>query len=127
MKECEQVKKLHDDLIKSATFPFPQKKARINASNKHGVYVIYSPENDILHIGTTKRGKNGLNQRLKNHMSGQSSFTKKYCKPKGIDLRNGYRFKYIEVEDGRKRAFLEALTIGLLCPAHIGTGEKKKI
>jgi len=40
-------------------------------------------------------------------------------------LRNGYRFKFINVEDGRKRAFLEALTIGLLCPLYIGTGEKK--
>lgn len=41
-------------------------------------------------------------------------------------MRNGCYFKYLEVEDGRKRALLESLAVGELCPAHIGTGEIKQ-
>jgi len=125
MRESKEVYKLHKELTNSSTLPFPKKGVKIDASNKQGVYIIYSPENEVLHVGTTKRAENGLNQRLDNHLSGSSSFKKNYLKVKNIDLRTGYQFKYIVVEDARKRAFLEALTIGLLCPAHIGTGEAR--
>ena len=50
--------------------------------------------------------------------------SKKYLKPNNIKLSEGFMFKYIVVENGSERAFLEALSIGLLCPAHIGIGEK---
>ena len=123
MKEAEEIMKLHHNVIASKQFTFPQ-TGNVNVSDKHGVYIVYSQSDAILHVGTTKRGKEGLNQRLNNHISGTSSFRKEYLKPKEISLRDGYKFKYIEVENARTRALLEALTAGLLCPAHFGTGEK---
>ena len=124
MKECDTIMALHQELISSDNHTFPQKGTAVNVSNKQGVYIIYSVDKEVLHVGTTKRGKGGLNQRLNNHRNGSSSFSKKYLKPNNMKLSDGYKFKYIEVENARERAFLEALTIGLLCPAHIGTGEK---
>lgn len=124
MKECEKIMLLYKELINSTNHPFPPKGNSVNVAEKQGVYIIYSPKEEVLHVGTTKRGKTGLNQRLNNHRNGSSSFSKKYINPNNINLSDGYMFKYIVVEDGRKRAFLEALTIGLLCPKHIGTGEK---
>ena len=125
MKECKQIMALHQELINSDSYFFPKKGTSVNVSEKQGVYIIYSANNEVLHVGTTKRGKGGLNQRLNNHRNGNSSFSRKYLRPKNIKLHNGFKFKYIEVENGRERAFLEVLTIGLLCPAYIGTGEKK--
>jgi len=126
MKECEKIMLLHKELINSKNHLFPTKGTAVNVTEKQGVYIIYSPKGEVLHVGTTKRGKGGLNQRLNNHRNGSSSFSKKYLKPNNINLSDNYMFKYIVVEEGRKRAFLEALTIGLLCPKHIGTGEQGK-
>lgn len=125
MSEYNEILSLHQKLIISDFNFFPAKGTGIHVSNKHGVYLIFSPDDEILHVGTTKRGKKGLNQRLGNHRSGNSSFTIKFLNNQGHLLSAGYKFKYLEVKDPRKRALLEALTIGLLCPAHIGTGEKK--
>ena len=126
MSECKEVMQLHKELINAKSYSFTPKGTKVNVSEEQGVYIIYSANNIVLHVGTTKRGKGGLNQRLNNHRNGSSSFSKKYLKPNNIKLSGGCKFRYIEVEDGRKRAFLEALTIGLLCPKHIGTGETKK-
>lgn len=104
---------------------FPGKGA-VNETKEHGVYLIYDPSNNILHVGKTNRAKNGLNQRLQNHISGNSSFSIQFLKMDGGVLRKGYKFKYLVVTHSRKRALLEALATGVLCPAHIGTGEKKK-
>lgn len=123
MKECEIIKSLHQELINSKKHFFPQKGTGVSVSEKQGVYIIYSANNEVLHVGTTKRGKNGLNQRLNNHRNGSSSFSKKHLKPNNMKLSDGFMFNYIEVENGRERALLEALTLGLLCPAHMGTGE----
>lgn len=41
-----------------------------------------------------------------------------------VSLRNWGLFQLIEIESARERSLLEAFTAGLLCPAHIGTGEK---
>ena len=120
----DKIKDLHQELISSANHDFPPKGTAVQVSDKQGVYIIYSMDNKVLHVGTTKRGKTGLNQRLNNHRNGSSSFSIKYLKPKNLILSEGFKFKYIEVEDGMERAYLEALSIGLLCPAHIGTGEK---
>ncbi|RLD57790.1 MAG: hypothetical protein DRJ01_13445 [Bacteroidetes bacterium] len=114
MKECDIIKDLHQKLINFDNHTFPQKGTAVNVSNKQGVYIIYSANNEVLHVGTTKSGKDGLNQRLNNHRNGNSSFSKKCLNPNNIKLSDGYMFKYIEVENGRERAFLEALTIGLL-------------
>lgn len=124
MKEAEEIMKLYNELIHSEKFNFPV-KGLINVSDKQGVYIIFSPCGDVLHVGTTKRGKAGLNQRLYDHTGRHSSFRNHYLYPNNLSLRNGFKFSYIEIENGRQRALLEALTAGLLCPAHLGTGEKK--
>lgn len=124
MEESKLVMQLHIALINSTLHTFPE-FGKIDICSKHGVYIIYNSNLEILHVGTTKTAKGGLNQRLLEHVRNQSSFAVSYLKNKGINLRNGYRFRYIEVENIRIRILLEALTAGLLCPAHIGTGEKK--
>jgi hypothetical protein len=87
------------------------------------VYIIYKEE-VVLHTGRTLRGKDGLQQRLKNHLHGSSSFTVEYLKGKGATLREGgYTYQYLELGDSRKRALLEAYAIGTLCPEHLGLGE----
>jgi hypothetical protein len=87
------------------------------------VYIIYK-EGVALHVGRTPRGKGGLRQRLKNHLHGSSTFTVKYMQGKGATLREGgYTYQYLELEDSRKRALLEAYAIGTLCPEYLGLGE----
>lgn len=102
------------------------KKGKVRICENHGVYIIYSPSNKVLHVGNTPSGKGGLNQRLYNHVTRTSSFSRSYLKPKEISLRDGYKFRFLEVPNPRIRTLLEALTAGLLCPTHIGTGEKRK-
>ena len=124
MDESKIIMKQYEALITCSFAVFPT-NGTVEVSNEQGVYIIYSPQNEVLHVGTTKRGQGGLNQRLYNHLSGTSTFRKQYLKPNGISLRNGYKFKYIIINDARTRALLEALTAGLLCPVHFGTGEKR--
>ena len=124
MSECREIMKLHNKLISSEKHPFTPKGTRVKVSEEQGVYIIYSLHNTVLHVGRTNGGREGLNQRLNNHRNDNSSFSDKYLKFYNIKLSEGCMFKYIVVKDSRKRALLEALTIGLICPAHIGTGEK---
>ena len=126
MKEAKRISELFDKLTNQKEKMFPE-KGKVSFSNKHGVYIIYDPKKKVLHVGKTNRGKNGLNQRLQNHISNNSSFSKQYLKDKGKGkiLRDGYFVHYIEEENARVRALLEALAAGKLCPAHIGTGEKR--
>ncbi len=125
MNEPEEIMKLYKALLASSFILFP-KQGSVVISIKHGVYIIYNSNNEVCHVGTTISGKEGLNQRLNNHLKNQSSFSRQFLHKNGKILRAGYKFKYIEEESGRKRALLEALSIGLLCPLHIGTGEKAK-
>jgi len=121
--ESQEVKKLFDELCAQPTRSFPQHGQRLNTSKKPGVYIIRR-EKTVLHVGRTLRGRDGLYQRLKNHLHGSSSFTEKYLKGKGATLREvGYTYQYLELEDARKRALLEAYTVGTLCPEHIGLGD----
>jgi hypothetical protein len=124
VKEPQVIKELFDNLINAIPVDFPR-HGGVNESDEQGVYIIFSPDEKVLHVGKTDRGRNGLNQRLQNHINNQSSFLQQYLKFNGKVLRNGYKFRYIIEEDNRKRALLESLTTGLLCPAHIGTGERK--
>ena len=50
MTEAEQIYSLHQQLIKSDLHIFPE-KWRVNISVKPGVYIIYSPANEVLHVG----------------------------------------------------------------------------
>lgn len=118
------IKNLHKKLILSDYHIFP-KKGKINITEKHGVYIIYNPKNEVLHVGNTPSGRKGLNQRLYNHISCTGVFYEKYLKPNNIKMRGTHKFKYLEVDDIRQRALLEAYSAGKLCPLHFGTGAKK--
>ena len=122
MNSCAKLEKLFEKLNCSKLLSFPN-KGRVNVTDSKGVYIVYNTEKEVLHVGSTPRGKNGLNQRLYNHLTGSSSFSRKFLKPNNISLRDGYTFRFIEVDDARTRGLLESLTIGKLCPKHFGTGE----
>ena len=126
MKENKKIEKLLKTLVRKKLFTFPQKgyTEGVGVPTKQGVYIIYSPQNIVVHVGRTQRTKRGLRQRLNNHLLGQSSFVKEYLKGRESKLRNGYKFRYLIVEDNRERVLLEALTIGKLCPKHLGLGDK---
>lgn len=78
-----------------------------------------------MHVGRSVRGREGLAQRLGNHLRGQSSFAKSYLKGNGRLLREGYTYQYLVVADNRARALLEHLAVGELCPEHLGLGTGK--
>lgn len=122
-KESDIIRKLFEKLISSDFHVFPE-NGKINVTEKHGVYIIFSPTDEVLHVGNTPRGKKGLNQRLYNHISCSGVFYDKYLKPNRIRMRGTHKFKYLEVKDIRQRALLEAYTAGNLCPVHFGTGAK---
>jgi len=92
--------------------------ARLSLFNPYHVRFI-----EHMPIGTSK-AKKGIKQRLNNHLRAQSSFVKSYFNGDGARLREKCRFKYIEIDSPRIRSLLEAYTIGSLCPAHIGLGDK---
>ena len=126
--EQKAIRKLFAELqnVTPQTFPtsgFP------DAPCARGVYIIYAPGGDVAHVGSTPRAKNGLRQRLHNHMQGQSSFAiKRFSGSKkkiGSQLRGRYKFKCLPVPGTRQRALLEAYAIGHLCPHHIGHGTRK--
>lgn len=123
MTDPKKIKELFDILLTSEFFNFPV-IGKVDASESHGVYLISSPTNEILHVGKTDRGKLGLNQRIKNHLDNLSLFSIHYLKRECKVLRDGYKFKFLVVSDAKERAYLEALATCLLCPQHIGTGEK---
>lgn len=125
MKEPEKIRLLHQKLLESKFYKFPL-LGKIGVSINQGVYIVYDNTKAPLHVGKTNRGRNGLNQRLLNHVRNQSSFSKLYMQKNNISLRDWGAFKFIEIENSRERSFLETITAGLLCPKHIGTGEKKQ-
>jgi hypothetical protein len=113
---------LFADLKRSPLKTFPIERQPVDAPNKRGVYIIYSPAKRVLHVGSTPWAKDGLAQRLRDHLAGRSSFTKKQFKNEGWRLRGKYKFRCLVVESHRYRAYLEFLAIGRLCPKHIGHG-----
>ncbi|HEX3666038.1 MAG TPA: GIY-YIG nuclease family protein [Rhizomicrobium sp.] len=123
-EEQRQIELLFKRLLESPLKKFPSMGRKVDAPNLKGVYVIYDPKRRVLHVGSTPRAKKGIYQRLRDHIASQSSFTQKWFKGqrKGVRLREGYGFRCLPVAKPRERALLEALAIGLLCPAHIGHG-----
>lgn len=123
-QEHKSVKKLFNELLKQPKTSFPQPRKILDAPTEQGVYIIRK-NHSVLHVGRTYRGKNGIRHRLKNHLQASSSFTKIYLNGNGAKLREkGYTYQQLVVKDPRKRALLEAYAIGMLCPKHIGIGEK---
>jgi hypothetical protein len=118
--EPTAVKAKFDQLLRSPLTPFPKSGERLAVPDLHGVYTIYTPNGRVAHVGRTTRGKNGLRQRLNNHLHGASSFVEHEFGGKGSKLRRGYKFRFVLIEDNRLRALLEAYSIGQLCPDHLG-------
>lgn len=119
--EKQKVKKLFKALCKQPMWQFPQARRKLEAPLKPGVYIIRKGR-VVLHVGRTVRGRGGLQQRLKNHLHGNSSFTNEYLNGKGDKLRKGHTFQLLVVKNRRLRALLEAYATGKLCPKHIGLG-----
>jgi len=131
-RELQVTENLFSKLVKQEKNEFPQKRQQLKAPKEHGVYVIRKEET-VLHVGRTLRGKNGIYQRLKNHLGGASSFTKQYLEGNGATLRtNGYTYQCLVIKDRkdqkglRKRALLEAYAVGTLSPKHLGLGGRVK-
>jgi hypothetical protein len=87
------------------------------------VYLLFDASGEVAHVGRTTRARAGLFQRLRAHLAGRSSFVIGFLKGRRSKLRLGYSYSFIEVEDARLRALVEAYATGVLCPRHIGTGE----
>jgi hypothetical protein len=123
-RELENTKRLFAALMRKSAALFPVAGRKLEASRKQGVYVILDTKNRIVHVGRTLRAKNGIAQRLNNHLHAASSFTAHYLKGDGSRLRGKYRYKYVEVQNARARALLEAYAIANLCPKHLGLGKE---
>ena len=128
--EFDKIHELFKDLLKAERKVFPGLGGTLDAPKEQGVYIIYSPESDgevVLHVGRTLRGKNGLQQRLQNHLSTASSFTIEYFKKSkggGSLLRGTHTFSFLVVAEPRERALLEAYAVGMSCPKHLGLGSE---
>lgn len=126
-REQKSVQTKLKQLLRCRRTRFPSFGGKLEAPDRHGVYIIYSPARKVVHVGNTLRGKRGLYQRLTNHLHGASSFTIKYLNRKPAKLRNNFTYQFIEIDQPRLRALLQAYAIGVLCPAHIGEGVLKKV
>lgn len=125
-KECEP-REIHDlfrELLRRPEILFPTAGRKVTVPITQGVYIIRDPSGVVAHVGRSVRGKRGLYQRLCNHLAGKSSFSRKHLKGDCSKLRSGYTFQFLEIEDARKRALVEYLAAGSLCPAHLGLGDK---
>jgi hypothetical protein len=119
-RECKEIKNLFDELYKQPKRLFPQDRKELDVPSEQGVYIIRKNKT-VLHVGRTTTAKEGIKQRLDDHLSGTSSFVKKYLKGNGKTLQeDGYTYQYLVLENPRKRALLEAYAIGMLCPEHLG-------
>jgi hypothetical protein len=122
--EAKVIVELFGKLCAANRLPFPVRGSKLVAPNGHGVYIIYSPDGHVMHVGRTVRGKEGLFQRLNNHLQGKSSFTRKQFNRVGALLCGTHSYAFLEVADSRTRCLLESYAIGCLCPIHLGLGDK---
>jgi hypothetical protein len=122
MSERARIGGLLKQLRRQPRHRFPAARSGSAAPNTHGVYVIRDAHRRVVHVGRTVRGKNGLRQRLGNHLQAGSSFVIKYLRGNGKRLRNGYTFQYLEVPDARERVLLEYAATVWYCPLHLGDG-----
>ena len=120
--EHEEINALYNRLVQRPLIPFPKLREQIKIPATHGTYIIRDAENCVLHVGRTLRGKEGLRQRFKNHLYGQSSFVEVHMANDGGTLRQGHTFQYLEVSNDRQRALLEHFATARLCPRHLGLG-----
>ena len=124
MTENQRIQELFNELHMQREFPFPQHGKRLIVPREPGVYIIRRGKT-VLHVGRTVRARGGLHKRLTDHLHGSSSFTKEYLEGNGERLRDsGHSYQYLEVQDPRLRALLEAYAIGSLFPRHLGLGRQ---
>jgi hypothetical protein len=124
-KEATKISRLFKELYRQPFHCFPERPGKLVAPDTQGVYIIINSKNIVVHVGRTLRGKNGLLQRLKNHLHGSSSFTSAYFNGEGNKLRDGYKYSFLPVPKARERALLECYAIANLCPIHLGLGDEK--
>ena len=117
--EQGKLRALFDKLTREPKHKFPGRGPPY-ARTDRGVYVIYDPQGKAAHVGSTRRAKHGIRQRLRNHLAGLSSFVILHLNRDPSQLRRGYEFQCLVIADSRLRALLEAYAIGQLCPVHIG-------
>lgn len=125
MSEQESVKRLFERLDKQELLCFPAASKHAEVPTTHGVYVIRNPKDRVVYVGRTTRAKNGLHQRIRNHLAGKSAFVKEMLNGDGSKLRKRYTFQFLEVSNDRKRALLEYLATGIYCPKYLGLSLKK--
>lgn len=126
INEPEKIRQLFDELLRVKPVPFPGHGA-LNITCEKGVYIIYTSDGSVAHVGNTPSGKRGLCQRLNDHIGGSSSFAKNHLKPKGISIRDGFTYSLLVVPTPRDRMLLQALACGMLCPTHLGTHQKSDL
>jgi hypothetical protein len=122
--ETKQISALFGKLCAQSFHQFPKSRQPLDATDEQGVYIIRSRSGKVLHVGRTPRAKDGIYQRLYDHLYGRSSFVYQYLDQDGSKLRNGYQYQYLAVSNSRQRALLEAYATAHLCPAHIGLGKE---
>ena len=121
--EPEIVAALYGELLEAPLRTFPALwETGLDAPGRDGVYVVYNPQGQAVHVGRTTRGRGGIAKRLRDHMADASSFTTQYLKGDGGRLRSRYKYRALAVRNRRHRALLEAYATGQLCPAHLGLG-----
>jgi hypothetical protein len=122
--EHEAIRHAFRELECAARHPFPTTRDDLaSVPTDPGVYVIRSSDT-VLPIGNTPRGREGLRQRTKNHLNGRSSFVRAFFGGDAAKLKN-CTLQWLIVPVPRLRALLEAYAIGMSCPAHLGTHEKR--
>ena len=86
-RDLATIRSLFDELLRAPLQAFPAHREELCAPKQQGVYVIYCPKGQVLHVGATPKAKNGIAQRLRNHMSAKSSFVRQYLNGDGSQLR----------------------------------------
>jgi hypothetical protein len=125
LSELAELEELHRTLCSQQIFYFPKQGKRSEASERKGIYVIMSPKEKVVYVGGTPRAKDGIRQRLRDHLYGRSSFTRNWLCGKGSKLRKGYKYKFLKVPSARRRVLLECYAIAHLCPSYVGLGKKR--
>ena len=106
--ETDRIGELMINLLDQESHYFPPRGKGPDATDKKGVYVIYSPSGIALHVGCTPRARRGINQRISDHLHGNSSFARNYLKRKGKNLRNQYLYQFLPVRSSRQMVLLES-------------------
>jgi hypothetical protein len=125
MRERNRVEILFDSLEARPRCKFPAAAGHVEApKDALGVYVIRNAEGIVVHVGRTTRARNGIHQRLRNHLAGKSSFVRSMLDGNGGLLRGSYTYQFLEVADARERALLEHLATGRHCPLYLGLSKE---